>query len=253
MPKLIVNADDFGMSAGISKAIAICGQVCGQMSTSLMTCVPGARDLVVKYLHEFRGCVGLHLQLSEGVPVLGRKFAPSLTGPSGEFLIDERSPTFAEEVLSEWRAQAARISSWGIVASHVDSHRNMHSLPVLWHAHALVAEEFGLRARSGSAKSMRFLRMRGLCGPDVSIRFWRLEPTLDVLCGALDTYRTSGRDFTVEIVGHPGLVEEDDPTVVGSERRKREFDIFSNERTYERFQDLGWEIIRYDEIAVRGS
>jgi predicted glycoside hydrolase/deacetylase ChbG (UPF0249 family) len=239
MPRLILNADDFGMSAGISKGIALCGQVCEQISTSVMTCVPGARDLAAKHLAGFRGCIGLHLQLSEGSPVLRRTDIPSLSGPSGEFLPNEEERNFADEVLSEWRGQAARIASWGIAPTHIDSHQNWHSLPQLWPAYARIALEFGLLARGGAADLVRFLRARAVATPDVSVRFWRLEPRLDVLCNELDRLRDSARgEITVEVISHPGLIEGVDLVrIAGAERRNREFEIFSSETTYKRLRD----------------
>jgi chitin disaccharide deacetylase len=265
MPKLIINADDFGMSRGICEAILACSEVCAHLSTSVMTCAPGSRELAALYLRRFKGCIGVHLQLSAGSPMLDGLKVPSLVGPDGLFATDEQrdqqNVSFAAEVREEWSAQARALHCEGIVVNHIDTHQNMHSLPVLWSTYADIAEQFGLRARGGVPKLTAFLRDRRIAGPDISVRFWRLEPTLDALCEELERYLKIGhgkitqdlpvavRELAVEVVCHPGLPDRHSslsPSEV--ERRRREYEIFSDVRTYRRFQECGWLLASYNSL-----
>jgi predicted glycoside hydrolase/deacetylase ChbG (UPF0249 family) len=248
MPNLIINADDFGLSEGVSKAIQVCGQVFEHLSTSVMTCVPRGRELVGRYLKDFKGSVGLHLQLSEGTPILHDITFVDGDPPDIMGLLSGLKVPVDAAVQSEWRAQITKLTSWGITPTHIDSHQNVHSHPYLWPNYTVIAQEFGLSARGGSLDLTRSLRKLGVRTCDVSVRFWRLEPTLDALCAQLAAYERESDAFAVEVIAHPGLTEPTDPPVKSAERRRREFNLFSDPRTYARLIDLGWKAVRHDAI-----
>ncbi len=87
--------------------------------------------------------VGLHFNLLVGAPLTA---APSLRRPTGEFLslgaLARRTvlgTVRADDVAAECEAQLAALAAAGIRATHIDSHRHMHALPVVHAAVARVA------------------------------------------------------------------------------------------------------------------
>lgn len=249
--KLILNADDFGLSEGVSRGIALCGLVCPELSTSVMTCVPKAKDNVGSHLPSFKGCVGLHLQLTDGNAASAPTDVPSLTSRTGGFSYNPQSPTFADELYLEWRTQAARIASWGISIDHIDTHQNIQSHPEAWAPYSRLARDLDVMARGTPPGLSDMLHQQGTPVSDVCLRLWRLEPTIEALRGALTLCQASTQgEITVELIVHPAILGRDEAHVAGAERRQREFELLSSPKTYETVRDLGWQIVRYESLRV---
>ena len=83
MRKLIVTADDYGMSKGVNAAIDA-GIACGLItSTNVMTNMEYYQDAVK--LRNTKASVGLHWTISAGKPVLSPEEIPSLVDEKGNF------------------------------------------------------------------------------------------------------------------------------------------------------------------------
>lgn len=160
MKWLIVNADDFGISskrnAGIIEA-HLKGIV---TSASLMAYAPAFRE-AVKYA---KACptldLGLHLNLSEGEPiVLGHK---SLVGPDGKFWGKEEARRRAKENLfnlaeveRETEAQIDVLQRAGLKPSHLNGHQHIHVFGALPDPIARAAARRGLRCFRCPADKIR--------------------------------------------------------------------------------------------------
>ena len=132
-PRVIINADDYGITAGVNRAIdelALAGVV---TSTSVMTNMPlwGSIDALRNVLG-----IGVHFNLTVGRPVLPAEDVPSLVGPDGKFFglehLRERMRTRMlrpEEVERELTAQTLRLTGLGIVPDHADSHESLLKYP----------------------------------------------------------------------------------------------------------------------------
>ncbi len=84
MKKMIVTADDYGMSKAVNKAIDE-GIVTGLItSTNLMTNMPFYKD-VLNLKGNPKISIGLHWVLACGRPVLSRDEVPTLTSENGDF------------------------------------------------------------------------------------------------------------------------------------------------------------------------
>jgi predicted glycoside hydrolase/deacetylase ChbG (UPF0249 family) len=137
--RLVVNADDFGMSAAISRGIVRAHQEGIVTSASLLgNCadLEAARAL----LAEAPGLgVGVHLALVEGAPVADPGRVPSLLGSNGRFL--SRGAEFIAawtkrhidpaDVEREFEAQVERVRAAGIKIDHLDTHHHLGFLPVV--------------------------------------------------------------------------------------------------------------------------
>ncbi|HEY7375752.1 MAG TPA: ChbG/HpnK family deacetylase, partial [Polyangia bacterium] len=125
--RLVVNADDFGMSPSISRGIVRAHRDGIVTSTSLLgNCgdLEAARGLLAEA--PTLG-VGVHLALVGGSPVAEPTRVPSLLGPNGGFL--SRGAEFiaawtkrhiqADDVEREFDAQVARVRDAGIAIDHL--------------------------------------------------------------------------------------------------------------------------------------
>jgi len=126
--RLIVNADDFGISAGVNQGILEANKHGIVTSTSLMVNMPYADEAVrMKKSLAPRLGLGLHLTLSWGKPILPAREVPSLVTSDGTFpnAFDIRPWTFkADHLRAEMTAQLQRFRDLtGEMPDHIDSHQ----------------------------------------------------------------------------------------------------------------------------------
>lgn len=209
MSFVIFNADDFGITDGVSRGIVDCGASGLTMSTTAMTCVDGAAATVAKYAPRFAGSIGLHLQLSDDKPVSAPGDVPTLVGPDGLMngLAGAESWDPAE-VAKEWRAQVARLRSWGIEPDHLDCHRHLHLVaptnPHILAVYAALANELGVPARGGNRAVAQALRAKGVACPDLMIEFARFSSNPAAMLNVLKRHRSEGPDLRVVHRGRLG-------------------------------------------------
>jgi predicted glycoside hydrolase/deacetylase ChbG (UPF0249 family) len=126
---LIINADDYGLTRGVSSGIRdahLNGIV--SSSTAMMNMSGVDRDLLAaRDLCPSLG-LGVHLVLTAGTPLLPSHYIPSLIDAEGRFFplaeYIQRLPQMNHnEVKSEWRAQIERFCSiLDQPPDHLDSH-----------------------------------------------------------------------------------------------------------------------------------
>jgi predicted glycoside hydrolase/deacetylase ChbG (UPF0249 family) len=160
LPRLIVNADDFGFTPAVTAGIMEAHLAGTVGSTSMMVHCPGWDDAVRQARMTSTLDIGLHLNLLVGRPLVA---ARSLTDPrTGSFLplgtIVRRALIGAldsGEIEAEVTAQIAALTDAGIRCTHIDSHRHTHALPVIRGAVARVAQRLGLPLRRPVESHMR--------------------------------------------------------------------------------------------------
>lgn len=134
--KLIINADDFGMSKTINHAISYCFKNKLINRTTLMVNMSCCAQAVSEaYEKGYMGCVGLHINLSEGIPLTKAildtpfcdfgKFSNKLLikYDISKIYIDKTSRLAIE---SEIRAQIEKYLSYGFYLMHMDTHQHIH-------------------------------------------------------------------------------------------------------------------------------
>ncbi len=145
---LIVNADDLGETAEITRGILDCIDAGVVTSTTILANMP-ATPLALREAaaRGRRASFGVHLNLCEG-RALTR--ARSLA-PRGIFRPKRAQAARAllgrldlREVAAELRAQIARVREAGVQISHLDSHKHLHQLPGVGEVTIGLAEEFGI-------------------------------------------------------------------------------------------------------------
>jgi chitin disaccharide deacetylase len=150
--RLIVNADDFGLSDGVNAGIADAVAAGVVTSATLMVNTPGFDDAVRRAAGLGPGLgVGLHFNLTTGAPVAGASAVPSLVDGAGRFLPLARllrrllaGRVRGGDVRLEADAQFARLRAAGLAPTHADSHRHVHAHPVVRRALAAAADAAGV-------------------------------------------------------------------------------------------------------------
>jgi len=152
--RLIINADDLGISPGVNRGIFDAHAAGTVTSASLLANAPGLADAITRLRDASTLHVGLHLNLTAGAPVAQSGDVTSLWDPrTGEFFPLSRLVRRAlmgrvapDDVAAECTAQLARLRSLGVNVGHIDAHRHVHALPGVWKPVAAVARRAGVRA-----------------------------------------------------------------------------------------------------------
>jgi hopanoid biosynthesis associated protein HpnK len=154
-PRLILNADDFGLTRGINRAIAELHSAGVLPSATLMASGPAFDDAIaVARAHPSLG-VGCHIVLTDGAPVSPPGSIRSLLAPDGKnfrpSLVDFLQALFLgrineEEVAREALAQIEKLQRAGINITHLDTHKHTHLFPAIARPLLQVAERCGIRA-----------------------------------------------------------------------------------------------------------
>jgi predicted glycoside hydrolase/deacetylase ChbG (UPF0249 family) len=138
MARLIINADDFGLTPGVNRAIAELHQARVLTSATLMATGPAFDDAVaVAHANPTLG-VGCHIVLTDGIPVSSPHSIPTLIGPDGKTfrpsLIDFlkallRGTIREDDIKREVAAQIQKLQGAGINITHLDTHKHTHLFP----------------------------------------------------------------------------------------------------------------------------
>jgi predicted glycoside hydrolase/deacetylase ChbG (UPF0249 family) len=275
--QLIVNADDYGRSPGVSRGILHAHQQGIVTSTSVMVNQPHAQAQLAEALACPSLGVGLHLVFTAWQPVLPPETIPGLVDGDG-FFFDQHTAWAQAETIplpalqAELTAQIGRFAAWaGHLPDHLDCHHFVHLYPPFFQVYANLAAQFGLplrvpfppeadfrRAmdtlpfleefphdlvRGMIATNSNLLRARKLAHPDhfVATFFGREALTLDHLLGLLDALPAGSS----ELMCHPGYATDE---LAGSNyraERELELALLTDPAVRQRVSDLGIELVTF--------
>jgi hopanoid biosynthesis associated protein HpnK len=161
--RLIVNADDFGLTSGVNRAI-IEGNRSGIVTSATLMANAKATDAAIDLAKAQSGLkTGCHVVLIDGVSLAEN--LPSLTDGSLRFraslkqfaMAAVRKQIVAEEIQREVEAQIRKIQSRGITATHLDSHKHTHMFPHVLRPVLRAARACGIRAVRNPFEPLRSL------------------------------------------------------------------------------------------------
>lgn len=155
MPRLIVNADDFGIAPGVNRAILELHAAEVLTSATLMAQAAATEEAVKMALAMPTLGVGCHIVLVDGTPVSDARKIPSL--------VDRRTGAFrptlgaflkrlltarirSTEIEAEAAAQIALLQSFGLRLTHIDTHKHLHMFPSILRPVLRAAKAAGIRA-----------------------------------------------------------------------------------------------------------
>jgi hopanoid biosynthesis associated protein HpnK len=237
--RLIVNADDFGLSAAANDGVLLAHRQGIVTSASVMAGASAFETAAAQARATPSLDLGVHLMLTDGRPVADPGTIRSLVTRHGGFhghalVLTRRLLTgriHLGEVRAELTAQIERVRAAGLPISHVDGHQHVHVLPGIWPivrelacrfaipAVRLPRERFRRSMVSAGFSSLRVVQMlalglfaracrpEGLRVPDHWVGFavgGRLDAV--ALAAILRDLPASG---TCELMCHPGLGTDD--------------------------------------------
>ena len=154
LKKLIVTADDLGLTRRINEAIARAHREGIVTAASLMVNGGAFESAIETLLANPALDAGLHLNLTEGRPASPPEHIPSLANSVG-FLYHHpfelmaallRGKVRPADLEREIRTQLQKALDAGAQISHVDGHKHVHVVPKVFRIVCRVAPEYGVRA-----------------------------------------------------------------------------------------------------------
>lgn len=159
MRRLIANADDFGLTRGVNRAIAEMHEQGVLTSATLMARAAATDDAIHRALKTPSLGVGCHVVLVDGEPVLpphqistladqrtGR-FHPTLARFLRRALTGSiRTGKILGEIEAEAQAQIAKLQARGLRLTHIDTHKHAHMFPAVLRAVLRAARSAGISA-----------------------------------------------------------------------------------------------------------
>lgn len=158
MRRLIINADDFGMTLGVNRAIAEAHRAGTVTSATVMANETATGDAITTALQNPSLRTGCHIVLVDGRPLSEPDDVPTLIGSrngSGASFRGRISPLAIAsltgrvrevDVRNEASAQIARLQTLGLVLSHLDCHMHSHILPLVLRAVLQAGRDHGVSA-----------------------------------------------------------------------------------------------------------
>lgn len=236
--RLIVNADDYGHTAGVSAGIREAHQQGIVTSTSAMMNSPDVADaLAVAAQSCSRLGIGVHLVLTSGTPLLEPDSIQSLITSDHKFLgeegfIEHLPEIHLDEVWAEWSAQVEKfVAVTGHWPDHLDSHHHSsYFTPALFEMMLNLAAQYGCAirrpqwefvsnpaeplpapyTRSGVAEMRRLLAHYNPRTTDAfTDEFYDDRVTLENLIAILSRNVESSADQSLEIMTHPAVVDDE--------------------------------------------
>ncbi len=155
MSRLIVNADDFGLTSGVNRAIVELHQAGVLTSTTLMSRAGATSEAVGQAKTAPTLGVGCHVVLVDGEPVSSPREIPTLIDPRTGRLHSTLTAFLSRlftgrirfaEIEAEAAAQIAFLQSSGLRLTHIDTHKHTHMFPPVLRPVLCAARAAGIRA-----------------------------------------------------------------------------------------------------------
>jgi hopanoid biosynthesis associated protein HpnK len=284
MKYLIVNADDFGLTAGVNRAV-IEGHTRGLItSATIMANMPSFDEAVRLAKENPTLGVGLHFNITQGRPVADAPNLSALVNDQGEFF--GSTEVLAKklligklrivEVIVELRAQIERVFDAGLRLTHIDSHKHSHALPQICAAIVETIKDYGIEAVrlprerwffNGQSRSLKLfsqglgaLVMAQLCRVNAAKLRQADVKTTDAFFGVTQTGFWS-RQWLLELIDrlpegvselmcHPGYDDDQLKTVETRLRESRavEFRLLTDPEIIDALRRRGVELINYSRL-----
>jgi chitin disaccharide deacetylase len=215
MKWLIVNGDDFGITAGINRGMVEAHRNGILTSTSLLVDRPACEEAAALAREHATLSTGLHLELNPNDP--------------------ERATAEAERQFMRFMELV------GIAPSHVDSHHDVHYDPrLLPHLRAWAAR-VGVPLR-GHSVARHFRKFYGQWGGETHLEQIDVE-------GFLRLVDAEVGDGVTELTCHPGYVEPGFPSSYAAEREV-ELQTLCDRRVRQALDQRGIRLVGFRDLAA---
>src|SRR5262245_41322349 len=281
--RLIVNADDFGISEAVNEAVIRAFSEGVLRSCSLMVTGEAFEHAVSVAQAHPALAVGIHLVTVMGRAVLPPAAIPTLVDATGHFVSNPTraglkyyfSPQARRELRQELRAQFDKFAATGLRLSHIDGHLHMHVHPVIFRAALELGLRYGARCmrvpqeeyclavnfrRQDTGKKALHTLLFGLLARRMKRQlrgadFVYAERVYGTLhSGQMDEqyflYTLDNLQATTnEIYFHPAVYPADCPLNAAEQQGMREFAALTSPCICRRAHELGIELVNYLDIV----
>jgi chitin disaccharide deacetylase len=242
LTKLILNADDLGLTAGVNQSILDLNRAGALTSATLMATADHMAAAAAAAARQFSLGVGCHVILVDGKPVLPQSSIPALAvspgafrSTLGAFVFDLMRGRIPEaEIELEVIAQIRHLQATGLRVTHLDTHKHTHIFPRVLRPLLRAALLCGIRAirnpfepdwaldatprapalrrmevrllRTQRREFVRCVEQAGAVTTDGAIG---VLATGTLNAEALESLLAAMPDGTWELVCHPGYCDED--------------------------------------------
>ncbi|MBR4270880.1 MAG: carbohydrate deacetylase [Clostridia bacterium] len=207
--KLIINADDFGLSESVNKGIVECYKKGLISSTTMMMNTPYTEQAVALAKKNKISNIGIHLNLTYGHSILPKEEVQSLVDENGIFhyVCMLGYHTQYVDAKKELKAQIEKFLATGLKPTHLDHHHYFNEIPNILKAYLELAKEYNLPVRCMDENARNEAKKMGLKTTDeFSFAFHGqgvTPATFDVLRSLF--WKS---DITLEILSHVGYIDE---------------------------------------------
>src|SRR5215470_3303413 len=282
MRRLIVNADDFGLTSGVNRGILEAHSRGIVTSATLMACgrkFDEAASLASKVPDLSVGC---HVVLVDGTPMMNPADVPSLVA-NGDPIFRQSLLHFAGratagrlhpgQIEAEITAQIRKLQAAGVHVSHLDSHKHTHMFPAVFKPLLRAAKACGVRAVRNPFEPLVFatngnwkrkFKLRMLRRYQSAFATHLAEAGMKTPDGCIGIVATGGLTLetftslvenlpegTWEFVSHPGYNDAELDSVATRLRdsRNKELAILTSDKVKELVARNGIELISYRQFA----
>lgn len=288
MRRLIINADDLGLTPGVNRAIFEANANGVVTSATLMANSAAFADAIAGAKPRATSLsVGCHLVLVDGAPITPPDRVPSLVRTASDFrqgigelaLAAQLRKLSSVEIETEAVAQFKKLWSAGIHPSHFDSHKHSHLFPQILGPALRAARSCGitrvrnpfepakplplaflrrnhtLLKRALQVRALRVMRSKWLrlvedAGFKTPDGSFGVVTTGDVDASLLRALLVNMPEGTWELVCHPGYNDADLDRVRTRLRTSRvhELELLTSPQTRDLIESLGIELITYNDL-----
>jgi hopanoid biosynthesis associated protein HpnK len=280
--RLIINADDFGLTAGINRGILESHTRGMVTSATLMAGGERFAEAVSMAKQAPKLSVGCHVVLVDGAPMLSGAEISSLTMSQSGTRFRQSLITFSclaaagrldpAHIEAEVTAQIRKLQAAEILVSHLDSHKHTHMFPAVLRGMLRAAKNCGVRAIRNPFEPLVM----------VTVRHWKRQFQLRMMRGFKASFRNALADAGVvttdgcvgvaatgdlnlptfqrlienlpkgtwELVSHPGYndAELDHITTRLRDSREKELTLLTSEAARQILEREQVELISYREL-----
>lgn len=217
--RLIINADDFGLSKSISDGI-ITGIKGGYItSTSIMANMEYAEYAIKEAIKNGINCIGLHINFTIGRPIIDNT---RLVDEEGKFLYKDKqieNPLLTyEDAYNEIIAQLKmidRFSNGQIKIDHLDGHHHLYRNSNIRKAIIDIAKEYNLPIRNEFECD--------ISRPDILYKDFSINNvSINSLKEMVSKYQDE--NMTIELMTHPGYIDNYTKTITSYLGRENELE-----------------------------
>lgn len=242
--RLIIEADDFGLSKSITDGI-IDGINGGYItSTNIMANMPFAEYAVEKAVENNIKSVGLHFNLTVGKPLTK---SPLLTDKNGVFLynrkqIENPNHTY-ESVYNEMMAQIKQIEKFSkgkLKLNHITCHHHLGDNTVIRQVVYDITKLLNLPIRREDYSAGFDINKPDLFYKDFSMK----NVSMECLQNFINKYKNE--DIIVELLSHPGYIDDYTKTITSYLDRDKELNTLKQAKDGRLFDNV--ELVDYSAL-----